>query len=189
MKKRLLTAILAGMAFATPALALDTYELDPVHSHANFKIMHLNIANQYGRFNDIKGTVWFDAKTPANSKVEVTIDASSVDTKADKRDEHLRSPDFFDAKQFPTLSFKSTKVEAAGKDSYKVTGNFTMHGVTKPVSFTFKKTGEGKDPWGNYRMGGETTFTIKRSQFGMNFMNPGLGDEVTIMLSFEGVKK
>ncbi len=190
MKKTLLGSLMAGLLLSPfSALAADTYELDPVHSHANFKIMHLDVGYQHGRFNDIKGMVWVDEKTPANSKVEVTVMTNSVDTKNKKRDEHLMSPDFFNAKQFPTLSFKSTQVMAAGKDMYKVMGNLSLHGVTKPIQFTLKKTGEGKDPWGNFRMGGEAVFTIKRSDFGMTFMMPGLGDEVTLMLSFEGIKK
>lgn len=190
MKKLLMSSLVAGLLLSPlSALAADTYELDPVHSHANFKIMHLDVAYQHGRFNDLKGMVWVDEKNPAKSKVEVTVMTNSVDTKNKKRDEHLMSPDFFNAKQFPTLSFKSTSVAAAGKNTYKVTGNLSLHGVTKPVTFMLKKTGEGKDPWGGFRMGGEAVFTIKRSDFGMTFMMPGLGDEVTLMLSFEGVKK
>jgi polyisoprenoid-binding protein YceI len=131
MKKFLLASTLIATSLASfPALAADTYKLDPVHSHAEFKIMHLGVAYQYGRFNDIEGTVVVDEKNPANSKVDVTIKTESVDTKAEKRDEHLRSPDFFNAAQFPNLTFKSTKVEGAGKDKYKVSGNLTMHGVT-----------------------------------------------------------
>lgn len=182
-------ALTSGMFLGGQALAADTYELDPAHSHLVFKINHLGLADQFGRFNDFSGTVIVDEKTPAKSKVEVTVKTASVDTNNEKRDEHLRSPDFFNAKQFPTLTFKSTKVEAEGKDTYKVTGNLTLNGVTKPVTFTFKKTGEGKDPWGGHRMGGETKFTIDRTQFGINFMPEGLGKEVTLMLTFEGVKK
>lgn len=171
------------------APATPSYKLDSVHSHAVFKILHLGLGYQYGRFNDIQGTVWVDEKQPANSKVEVTIQTASVDTKAEKRDEHLRSPDFFNAKQFPTLSFKSTQVAAAGKNQYKVSGNLSLHGVTRPVSFVFVKTGEGKDPWGGYRMGGEASFTIDRRDYGITFMPGGLGDKVTLMLSFEGIKQ
>lgn len=189
MKKGLILTALAALSLAgTPALALDSYKLDPVHSHAMFKILHLGVGYQYGRFNDIQGTVWVDEAHPANSKVEVVIQTASVDTKAAKRDEHLRSADFFNAKQFPTLSFKSTQVVGAGKDLYKVTGNLTLHGVTKPISLTFHKTGQGKDPWGGYRMGGEATFTVNRNDYGISFMPDGLGKDVTLMLSFEGVK-
>lgn len=173
----------------SPALAADRYELDPVHSHINFKILHLGIGYQYGRFNDLSGTVVVDEAHPANSKVDVTVKTASVDTKNEKRNEHLRSPDFFNAKQFPNLTFKSTHVEKIGKDSYKVTGTLSLHGKSKTISFVFKKTGEGKDPWGHYRMGGETTFTLNRMDYGINFMPDGLGKDVTLMLSFEGVKK
>ena len=184
-----LTTAITTLVALSPALAADVYKLDPVHSHAMFKILHLNTGYQYGRFNDMEGTVWVDEAHPANSKVEVTIKTESVDTKAAKRDEHLRSPDFFNAKQFPTLTFKSTAVAAAGKDQYKVTGNLTLHGVTKPVTFIFHKTGQGPDPWGGFRMGGETTFVINRNDFGISFMPGGLGKDVTLMLTFEGVKQ
>lgn len=188
MKKALTILALTVLAAAPAALAADTYKLDPVHSHAQFKILHLNTGYQYGRFNDLEGTVWVDEKTPANSKVEVTIKTASVDTKNPKRDEHLRSADFFNAAQFPTLSFKSTKVEGAGANKYKVSGNLTMHGVTKPLTFVFTKTGGGKDPWGGTRLGGEAVFNINRFDYGINYMPDGLGKDVTLMLSFEGVK-
>lgn len=188
-KKIALGALSAALLASPAAFAADAYKIDDVHSHLNFKILHLNTGYQYGRFNDFEGTVWVDEKNPANSKVEITAKTESIDTRAPKRDEHLRSPDFFNAKQFPTLSFKSTKVEAAGKDTYKVTGNLTLHGVTKPLTFTFHKTGEGKDPWGGFRMGGEATFSINRFDYGINYMPDGLGKDVTLMLSFEGVKQ
>ena len=191
MNRILAGAIIAGSSLLAggQALAADTYAIDTVHSHAQFKILHLNVGYQYGRFNDLEGSVVVDEKNPANSKVEITIKTASVDTKNAKRDEHLRSPDFFNAKQFPNLSFKSSKVEKTSANNYKVTGSLTLHGKSKTISFNFKKTGEGKDPWGQYRMGGETTFSIDRTDYGINFMPDGLGKEVTLMLSFEGVKK
>ncbi|PIQ25061.1 polyisoprenoid-binding protein [bacterium (Candidatus Blackallbacteria) CG17_big_fil_post_rev_8_21_14_2_50_48_46] len=189
LKSTLSLALLAG--FAQPVLAANTYEIDPVHSHLIFKIKHLNIGYQYGRFNRFSGTVVVDEKNPAQSKVEIKAEAASVDTNASKRDDHLRSPDFFNVKQFPQLSFKSSKVERAGAGQYKVSGILTLHGVSKPLSFTFKKTGEGKGMQGEYRMGGEAMITLKRSQFGMTtyIKEGGLSDEVTLILSFEGIKK
>jgi polyisoprenoid-binding protein YceI len=188
-KTGLTLALLASVSM--PALAADHYDIDPVHSHLLFKIKHLNLGYQYGRFNHFSGMVMVDEKNPANSKVEISADAASVDTNVAKRDDHLRSPDFFNVKQFPKITFKSSKVEKAGSGMYKVSGTLTLHGVSKPLSFTFKKTGEGKGMQGEYRMGGEAMLTFKRSLFGMNtyIKEGGLSDEVTLMLSFEGIKK
>jgi polyisoprenoid-binding protein YceI len=181
--------LLAGTV--QPVLAADTYEIDPIHSHLLFKIKHMNIGYQYGRFNRFSGTVVVDEKNPTQSKVELKAEATSVDTHMPKRDDHLRSPDFFNVKQFPMITFKSTRVEKAGAGQYKVSGNLTLHGMTRPVSFTFKKTGEGKGMQGEYRMGGEAIFSFKRSQFGMTtyIKEGGLSDDVMLLLSFEGVKK
>jgi len=190
--KSLFTAGLAfGLLASQPAFAADKYEIDPIHSHLLFKIKHLGLGYQYGRFNKFSGTVVVDEKNLANSKVELKAETASVDTNTPKRDDHLRSPDFFNAKQFPTLSFKSSKVEKAGANAFKVSGTLTMHGVSKPVSFTFHKTGQGKGMQGEFRMGGEATFTIKRSQWGITtyIKEGGLSDDVTLILSFEGVKK
>jgi len=168
--------------------AAETYEIDAVHSSVVFKIRHLNVADFYGRFNEVTGTVSFDKENPEKSSVIADVKVESVDTHNDKRNQHLKSPDFFNAKQFPTISFKSTKVEKAG-DAFKVTGDFTLHGVTKSITLDFTKVGEGKGMQGEQRVGGGAEFTIKRSDYGMTFMQNGLGDEVRIILSFEGVKK
>lgn len=189
LQSTLILSLLAG--FSQPLLAAETYTIDPVHSHVIFKIKHLNIGYQYGRFNRFSGTVIVDEKNPAQSAVEIKVETASVDTNSSKRDDHLRSPDFFNARQFPSLSFKSNKVEKTGTDTYRVSGTLTLHGVSKPISFIFKKTGEGKGMQGEYRMGGEVTLTIKRSQFGMTtyLKEGGLSDEVTLLLSFEGIRK
>jgi len=175
-------------AFVLSAKAADTFKIDTYHSSAVFSVRHLGVSNLYGRFNDISGTVVFDKDNPSKSSVELSVPVESLDTHFPKRDQNLKSPDYFDAKQFPTITFKSTKVEGAG-DTFKVTGNFTLHGVTKPLTVDFKKVGEGKGVQGEPRAGGETRFAIKRSDFGMNFQQGPVGDEVTIILSLEGVKK
>jgi polyisoprenoid-binding protein YceI len=117
----------------------------------------------------------------------IEIDAASINTGNKKRDDHLKGPDFFNVKQFPKLTFKSTKVEKKG-DAYSVTGDLTIHGVTKSVTVDVKKTGMGKDPWGNERIGFTTNFTIKRSDYGITHMANGLSDEVQLMLSAEAIK-
>ncbi len=175
-------------AFALSANAADTFKVDPVHSFVLFSVQHLGIANTYGRFNDLSGTVVFDKDNPSGSSVELTVQVESIDTHNSIRERSLKSPDYFDAKQFPTMTFKSTKVEGSG-DRLKVSGDLTIRGVTKPVTVDFKKGGEGKGVFGEMRGGGETRFTIKRSDFGMNFQLGEVGDEVTIILSLEGVKK
>ena len=175
-------------AFVLSANAADTFKVDAVHSFALFSVQHLGIANTYGRFNDISGTVVFDKDNPSNSSVELSVKVESLDTHNSIRDRSLKSPDFFDAKQFPTMNFKSTKVEGSG-DALKVSGDLTIHGVTKPLTVDFKKGGEGKGVFGEMRGGGETRFTIKRSDFGMNFQQGAVGDEVNITLSLEGIKK
>jgi polyisoprenoid-binding protein YceI len=175
-------------AFVLCANAADTFKLDSVHSFVLFSVQHLGIANTYGRFNDISGTVVFDKDNPSKSSVELSVPVASLDTHNSIRDLSLKSPDFFDAKQFPTMTFKSTKVEGSG-DTLKVSGDLTIHGVTKPLTVDFKKGGEGKGVFGEMRGGGETHFTIRRSDFGMNFQQGAVGDEVNIVLSLEGIKK
>ena len=175
-------------AFALSANAADTFKVDSVHSFVMFSVQHLGIANTYGRFNDISGTVVFDKDNPSKSSVEVSVPIESLDTHNSIRDRSLKSPDFFNAKQFPTMTFKSTKVEGSG-DTLEVSGDLTIRGVTKPLTVDFKKGGEGKGVFGEMRGGGETRFTIKRSDFGMNFQQGAVGDEVSIILSLEGVKK
>ena len=178
-------SVLCSAAFANAA---DNFKIDPVHSSVLFSIKHLGVTDFYAVFKDISGTVSFDQADPSKSSVELTVPVESIDSRNPKRDQHLKSPDFFNAKQFPTLSFKSKKVEGTGA-AYKVTGDFTLHGVTKPITVEFKKGPEGKGMEGEIRGGGETRFQIKRSDYGMNFMQGALGDEVNIILSLEGVKQ
>ena len=175
-------------AFILSANAADSFKLDPVHSFVLFSVQHLGVANTYGRFNDISGAVVFDKDNPSRSSVEVSVPVESLDTNNAKRDQSLKSPDYFNAKQFPTMTFKSTKVEGNG-DTLKVSGDLTIRGVPRPLTVDFKKGGEGKGVFGEMRGGGETRFTIKRSDFGMNFQLGEVGNEVTIILSLEGVKK
>src|SRR5437868_11860885 len=144
-------------AFVLCANAADTFKVDPGHASAVFSVQHLGVSNLYGRFNDISGTVVFDKDIPSKSSVELSVAVESLDTHFPKRDQSLKSPDYLDAKQFPTITFKSTKVEGAG-DAFKVSGDFTLHGVTKPLTVDFKKVGEGKGVQGEARAGGETRF-------------------------------
>lgn len=183
----LLTAALLAIGLDTRAA--DTYKVDPVHSSVVFTIKHLGVTDFLGHFNEINGTVIFDAADPSKSSVELTVPVESVDSRHPKRDSHLKSADFFNAEKHPAITFKSTKVEAAGDDLFKVTGDFTLLGVTKSITVDFKKGKEGKGMQGEARGGGETRFTIKRSDYGMTFMPDALGDDVSLVISIEGVKQ
>ncbi|HEX3134469.1 MAG TPA: YceI family protein [Planctomycetota bacterium] len=188
----IIPAIVLSLGFAmapTTVRAADSYTVDPVHTAALFKIKHVGVSYTYGRFNDVSGTVTIDAANPAASKVEIAIQAGSVDTHSEKRDAHLASPDFFDAKQYATFGFVSSAFKKVDDATYEVAGNFTLHGVTKPLTITVKKVGEGKDPWGGYRIGFESTFTIKHSNFGMTKMLEAINDEIAMTFSTEAIKK
>jgi len=170
----------------TASHAVDSYSIDAAHSFVIFRINHLGISAAYGRFDAFSGTFKLDGGTP--SALTFELDAESVDSGNADRDKHLKSPDFFNAKQFPVIQFTSREIKAHG-DHFEVSGDLTMLGVTKPLSFMVKHTGEGKDPWGNFRTGWHGEFTVKRSDFGMSYMLEGLGDEVTLLVSIEGIKK
>jgi polyisoprenoid-binding protein YceI len=185
--KLILAAILCSLGFGLSAYGSDSFKIDPVHSSVIFSAKHNGISDFYGIFKEISGTVAFDAADPSKSSVELTVPVESLDTRTEKRDQHLKSPDFFNAKQFPTLTFKSTKVEASG-DTYKVSGDLTIHGVTKPITVDFTKGPETKGGK-EIRGGGETRFTIKRSDYDMKFMIGPVGDDVHIIVSLEGVKQ
>jgi polyisoprenoid-binding protein YceI len=182
--------VLSAASLANPAAApAGNYKVDPAHSGAFFEVGHLGgISRFMGRFNDISGELVVD--TPENSKVKVEIKTDSVDTKHEGLDKHLKSPDFFNAVQFPTLSFVSTavKLNAAGEGT--VAGNLTLHGTTKPVTFKLKQIGAGKGMKGEQRVGYLATTTIKRTEFGMAYGVPGAAtDEVDLRINLEGIKQ
>ncbi len=167
-----------------------TYRVDPVHSFITFRVKHMNTAYAYGRFNSFSGTLVVDEKNPANSRIELEIDANSVDTGNSQRDDHLRSPDFFNARQFPKITFKSTRVRKINNTTVEVTGELTARGVTRPLTVRVEYTGKGRNPRGQEIIGFETTFTIKRSQFGINYgLNGGLADDVRITVSVEAIRQ
>ena len=181
--------VLSGLGLlSVPTLAAETYKVDPVHSSALFRVKHLGVSNYYGHFTDISGTFVLDEKNASACSVEVEVKTESVATHNEKRDQHLKSPDFFNAKEFPVLSFKSKQVKAAGKGIYEVTGDLTIRGVTKPLTTKVTLVGSGKGMQEEYRAGFETIFTIKRSEFGINYMPQGLGEEVQITVSLEGFR-
>lgn len=185
------------LALAAPALALadvTTWNIDPAHTQSTFAVKHLVISTVRGEFRKTAGTVKLDEQDPSKSSVEATIDVGSINTREEKRDEHLRSGDFFDASKHPTITFKSTKIEKAGGDTYKVTGDLTMRGTTKPVVLDATVTPEIKDPWGMTRRGVQATTKVNRQDFGLAWSKtveagPVVGDEVAIEINAELVKQ
>jgi polyisoprenoid-binding protein YceI len=183
----LATLALAGAASA--AAPAGTYKIDPAHSVAYFEVGHLGGVSRFmGRFNDIGGDLTVD--TPEKSRIKVDIKVDSIDTKHEGLDKHLKSPDFFNAVQFPNASFSSTAItlNAAGEGS--VSGNLTLHGVTKPVTFKLKQIGSGQGMKGETRVGYVASSTIKRSEFGMSYGVPkATTDEVELRINIEAVKQ
>lgn len=190
-----LTAAVAAvsMAVAAPAFA-EKWDIDPSHSQASFTARHMMIANVDGTFKGVKGTVNLDPKDITKSTVEASVDARTVNTNDEKRDAHLKSEEFFATEKFPNLTFKSTKVAKAGKNKLKVTGDLTMRGVTKPVTFDVETTDTAVDPWGNTRMGVQATTKVDRTQWGINWnqtLDKGgvlVGNEVKLTLNAELIK-
>jgi polyisoprenoid-binding protein YceI len=171
------------------AFASD-YLLDDQHTSIVFATNHFGLSNTYGMFGKYAGKFTVDMNDPESASFQVVIDPASLDTKSEKRDEHLRGPDFFDVKQFPKITFVSSSV-AVGKDakSLKVTGDLTLHGETKEIVISLTNTGEGKGPYGDERIGFSGRILVKRSEFGMSTMVPQIGDDVNILLSIEGIKQ
>lgn len=184
--------LMLALTFASlPSLAeVSNYKLDAGHTSVIFKVNHMGYSNVYGMFRAIDGKFTFDEAKPEKSSFEVTIKADSVDTNEKKRDDHLRNQDFFNVKQYPTITLKSKSVKKSG-EKFDITADLNLHGVTKPVTFTFNRMKTAKDPWGNMRTGGEAVLKIKRTDFGMNYMaKPGeVGDEVELIINVEGVKQ
>jgi polyisoprenoid-binding protein YceI len=178
----------------TPA-ATTTWNIDPSHSRAEFKVKHMMISNVKGSFSGISGKLIEDNTNPANSRVEATVDISSISTGDDQRDAHLKSPDFFDHAQHPVMNFKSTSIEKKGDEEYSVTGELTLHGVTKPVTFAVEgPSAPGKDPWGNTRIGLSAKTKINRKDFGLVWnaaLETGgilVGEDVQIELDVQFIK-
>ena len=205
MQFRLVAAAVAvlSLALVLSLVSLDTrevtaaptkYAIDAGHSTVLFSINHLGVSNTWGRFNGIEGSFSLNDENPTDCAVECTVDASSIDTNSADRDGHLKGPDFFNVKEFPTIKFKSTKVaKGAEAREFVVTGDLTLHGVTKSVTIHMTKIGEADlskaMPHLGYRAGFEGMLTIKRSDFGMDNMVPHIGDEVRLILAVEGMRQ
>jgi polyisoprenoid-binding protein YceI len=176
-------------------MPLGTWNIDPSHSAVAFSVRHMVVSKTRGRFTKWSGQLRFDAEDPEISSVEVTIDPASIDTADAQRDAHLRSADFLDVEKFPTASFRSTNVEEVDSGRYRVTGDLTVHGVTKSVTLDVTYEGSGKDPWGGERAGFSGSTSIDRKDFGLRWnqaLETGgvlVGDKVEITLEIEALKQ
>ena len=186
--KRTVVALLLAAALPLSAHAADSYTLDPAHSFAHFAINHMGFSTVHGRFDKTSGKFTLDNAAKSGS-LDVTIDASSISTGFAKRDEHLRSPDFFNAMEFPSVTYKSTKVVFRGNAPASVEGNLTLLGVTKPVTLTIDAFKCGQNPMSKKdQCGADAHASIKRSDFGMKAFLPGIGDEVQLTFDVEAGK-
>jgi polyisoprenoid-binding protein YceI len=177
------SALLASSSSVAP-VAADAFEVDAVHSAVMYKVKHLGAAWNFGRFNDFTGSFALED----GGSIEITVKADSVDSANKKRDDHLRSPDFFSTKEFPEITFKSKSMTKTGDNTFDVTGDLTLRGTTKPVTLKVEKTGEGQGRGGSTVAGMYAEFTVKRSDFGVSYSVGPIGDEVTLIVSLEGTK-
>jgi polyisoprenoid-binding protein YceI len=170
---------------APPARAADVYKVDTVHSTVIFRIKHNNVNYFQGRLNDLSGTLTIDEQNPAASVLDMKVSSDSIDTGNPKRDQHVKGPDFLNVKLFPAITFKSTQVSKSASGSYDLTGNLTLHGVTKPVSVKLEQTGASAGQRGGTLAGFEATFTIKRTDFGISQFPQMLGEDVRLTVNIE----
>jgi len=196
MKRFILLLIVVALAITPAASFSATYAIDPDHSSIQFKVRHLMVSNVKGVFGKVSGTIDLNEQDITKSRTSVSIETSSIDTGVTKRDEHLRSADFFDVAKYPQMTFSTRKVHRTGANTLAITGDLTIHGITREVVLDVEgPTAEVKDPWGNFRRGASATTRINRKDFGLTWnkaLETGgvvVGDEVTINLEIEMIKK
>ncbi len=177
---------LSGAAFS--AQAAESYKLDPTHTSVIFIVNHLGFSNYQGRFGGVSGELTLDRENPAGSAAIINIDLTQVDSGVEALDNHMKTADFLDVENHPTATFKSTSVELMGEDSAKITGDLTLLGQTKPLVLEVSLTGQGNHPMtGDQVVGFAADGVVTRSDYGMNFLVPGVGDDVTLQISSEFV--
>lgn len=188
--KRLAIIMTVALVLSTTAYAqVQSWKIDPNHTAPQFSVRHMGISTVRGAFTKVSGAAEYDPANPSKSSVEITIDAASVDTRVEMRDKDLRSPNFFDVEKYPTITFKSTALQAEGEGKLRITGDLTIHGVTKPV--VLDVDGPSKpmtDPRGNEHMGASATTKIKRTDFGVGSSSPMIGEDITITIDVEMVR-
>lgn len=180
--------LFALLLFSSPALAADSYDIDADHTRVQFQVNHLGVSDFLGMFVETTGSYEFNDVDPGKSSISVNIKTSSLNTFNVKRDDHLKSPDFFNAKQFPVVTFEGESFAKTG-ETWTVTGDLTLHGVTKTITVPFHKVGEADDPWGGHRSGYSGAFSVDRSDYGMDFMVGGVGDKIELTIAIEGIRK
>lgn len=189
MRFLILTIVAAAVAVLPAVGQMQTWKVDPAHSAAQFSVRHMGISTVGGAFTKVSGSVQYDPSDPAKTTIEATIEAASVDTRVEMRDEDLRSPNFFDAAKYPTLTFKSKRVEVAGAGKLKVTGDLTIHGVTKEVALDVDgPSAEVKDPRGRLHMGASASTKVNRQDFGVSGAGTMVGNDVPIVIDLELVR-
>ena len=191
MIKRTLGAALAAtvLAFTAPAAEAADYSIDSAHSFVQFKISHVGVSWMIGTFETVSGSFTYDLEAgPEAQSITVEIDTASVDTNHAERDKHLRSSDFLSVDEFPTATFVSTGYESDAEGGV-MTGDLTLHGVTKPIAIAVKRVGEGKDPWGGYRAGFEGTVTLARKDYGMGYNLGPAAESMELFLFIEGIRR
>jgi polyisoprenoid-binding protein YceI len=186
-RSTLFCALLAAATFSSAKA--DNYKIDPVHSTILFKAGHFGVGNIYGRFDSFSGDFVFDPNDPTKDSVKVEITTDSIDSNSAARDKDLKGPDFLRTKQFPTATFKSTAVKKVDDKNYEITGDFTLRGITKPVTLALEVIGSGKGPKGEVRLGTESTVTLKRSDFDVKAYLSAIPDEVQLRIAVEGIKQ
>lgn len=187
LKQRTLAVLLAA-SLPMAAMAADSYTIDPPHTFPRFMINHLGFSTMQGRFDKTSGKVTLDRAAKQGS-IDITIDANSISTGFSKRDDHLRSPDFFNVAEFPSITFKSNSIKFNGDKPSSATGELSMAGVTKPVTFTIDEFNCGKNPMNQKdECGAAASAQIKRSDFGIKFGLPAIGDDVKLVLEVEAIK-
>ena len=196
MKKSILLLIVTLLLTSVSIAATTNWNIDPTHSSASFKVKHMMISDVRGSFRDLQGTIAIDESNLANSQVEIMIVATSIDTGIKKRDDHLRSADFFDVAKYPNLIFSSKQIRNIKNGEFELVGNLTLHGVTKEVVLNVAgPTVEAKDPWGNIRRAAQATTKINRKDFGLGWnaaLETGgvlVGEEIQIELDIQFIKQ
>ena len=185
----ILAFIFTAGAASSMAAAPVTWTIDSNHSAAHFSVRHLMVSNVRGEFGNVRGTITIDDQDPTRGQIEATIDATTVNTRVEGRDNDLKGPNFFDVAKFPTITFRSTAVRPAGGNAFDVDGDLTIHGVTKPVTLRVEATPAVKDPRGNERRGAEATTKLNRKDFGVSGTPAIVGEEVQITIDVEAVHK
>ena len=175
------------LALMAPATWADNFKIDPTHTFVQFRISHLGFSILNGRFNDVSGDFFYDKVDPAKSFVKMEVKTGSVDSNHAERDKHLRGEDFLDAAKFPTISFSSISFEEEGKTGTLI-GELTLHGVTKRIELYVQRLGEGKDPWGGYRLGFKAQGSLKLKDFGINHNLGPASEELRLDLYIEGIR-